>query len=64
MPVVGVELLFSQGYFRQVIDRDGNQQAMFPYNDPGQLPIIPLRRSDGELLRLEIRFPGYSSWQR
>ena len=38
MPVVGVGLLYQQGYFRQVIDEDGEQQALFPYNDPGQLP--------------------------
>jgi len=43
VPVVGVGLLYQQGYFRQVIDKDGAQQALFPYNDPGQLPITPLR---------------------
>jgi len=48
VPVVGVGLLYQQGYFRQVIDRDGAQQAMYPYNDPGQLPIRPLRGPDGE----------------
>jgi glycogen phosphorylase len=64
VPVVGVGLLFQQGYFRQVIDRDGAQQALFPYNDPGQLPITPLRQPDGEWLRLEIALPGYSVWLR
>ena len=64
VPVIGVGLLYQQGYFRQVIDKDGAQQALFPYNDPGQLPITPLRRADGEWLRLEIRFPGYSVWVR
>ena len=64
VPVVGVGLLYQQGYFRQVIDKDGAQQALFPYNDPGQLPITPLRRSNGEWLRLEIALPGYSVWLR
>lgn len=64
VPVVGVGLLYQQGHFRQVIDRDGAQQALFPYNDPGQLPITPLRRPDGEWLRLEIALPGYSVWLR
>ena len=59
VPVVAVGLLYQQGYFRQVIDRDGAQQALFPYNDPGQLPITPLRESDGEWLRLELMLPGY-----
>jgi starch phosphorylase len=62
--VVGVGLLYQQGYFRQVIDKDGAQQALFPYNDPGQLPITPVRQADGEWLRLEIALPGYSVWLR
>lgn len=64
VPVVGVGLLYQQGYFRQVIDKDGAQQTLFPYNDPGQLPITPLRQVDGEWLRLEIALPGYSVWLR
>ena len=55
VPVVGVGLLYQQGYFRQVIDKDGAQQALFPYNDPGQLPITPLRQPNGEWLRLGDR---------
>src|ERR1700719_1728161 len=64
VPVIGVGLLYQQGYFRQVIDKDGVQQALFPYNDPGQLPITPLRQANGEWLRLEIALPGYSVWLR
>ena len=64
VPVVGVGLLYQQGYFRQVIDKDGAQQALYPYNDPGQLPITPLRQPNGEWLRLEIALPGYSVWLR
>ena len=64
VPVVGVGLLYQQGYFRQVINRDGVQQALFPYNDPGQLPVTPLRQDNGEWLRLEIALPGYSVWLR
>jgi starch phosphorylase len=64
VPVVGVGLLYQQGYFRQVIDKNGEQQALYPYNDPGQLPITPLRQTNGEWLRLEIALPGYSVWLR
>jgi len=64
VPVVGVGLLYQQGYFRQVIDKDGAQQALYPYNDPGQLPITPVRHPNGEWLRLEIALPGYSVWLR
>jgi starch phosphorylase len=64
VPVIGVGLLYQQGYFRQLIDQDGAQQALYPYNDPGQLPITPLRTESGEWLRLEIALPGYSVWLR
>ena len=64
VPVVGVGLLYQQGYFRQEIDKDGAQQALYPYNDPGQLPITPLRHPNGEWLRLEISLPGHSVWLR
>jgi len=64
VPVVGVGLLYQQGYFRQLIDKNGSQQALFPYNDPGQLPITPLRQPNGEWLRLRIALPGYPVWLR
>ena len=64
VPVVGVGLLYQQGYFRQVLDKDGAQQALYPYNDPGQLPITPLRQADGEWLRLQLDLPGHPIWLR
>jgi starch phosphorylase len=64
VPVVGVGLLYQQGYFRQLIGRDGEQQALFPYNDPGQLPVTPLRQADGEWLRIALEFPGGPLWVR
>lgn len=64
VPVSAIGLLYQKGYFRQTIDKDGNQQALYPYNDPGQLPITPLRKANGEWLRIEITLPGYSLWLR
>ena len=64
VPVIGIGLLYSQGYFRQVIDANGGQQAMYPYNDPGQLPIVPLRGPNGDWLRLQLNLPGHSMWLR
>ena len=55
VPVVGVGLLYQQGYFRQVIDKDGAQQALFPYNDPGQLPITPLRQRERRVVAVGDR---------
>ncbi len=64
VPVVGIGLLYQHGYFRQVLDRDGAQQALYPYNDTVQMPITAVRDHTGERLRLEIALPGYSVWIR
>jgi starch phosphorylase len=64
VPVIGVGLLYQQGYFRQAIDSNGAQKALFPYNDPGQLPITPLRDPDGEWLRIMIPLSGRRLWLR
>ncbi|MGC2331865.1 MAG: alpha-glucan family phosphorylase, partial [Candidatus Acidiferrales bacterium] len=64
VPVVGVSLLYQQGYFRQEIDAQGQQQALYPFNDPGQLPIQPVREPNGEWLRLSIDFPAGKLWIR
>src|SRR5215469_15285447 len=64
VPVTGIGLLYQQGYFRQEIDARGQQQALYPFNDPGQLPIKPLRQSNGEWMRFAIEFPGSPLWIR
>lgn len=64
VPVVGVGLLYQRGYFRQVIDTDGSQRAVYPYNDPSQLPILPLRDNTGEWLRVRVQLPGFAVWLR
>jgi starch phosphorylase len=64
VPVVGIGLLYQEGYFRQAIAEDGSQLALYPINDPGQLQITPARDADGEWVRIEVRFPAYSVWVR
>ncbi len=64
VPVVGIGLLYQVGYFRQRIDADGRQHALYPFNDPGQLPIRSVRKPNGEWLRIELRLPGFRLWIR
>jgi starch phosphorylase len=64
VPVTGISLLYQQGYFRQEIDAQGRQQALYPFNDPGQLPIRPVREPNGEWLRLVLPLPGFKLWIR
>lgn len=60
VPVVGVGLLYQQGYFRQTLDVDGRQSEAFPYNDPMMLPITPAQDRDGGWLRVRLALPGRS----
>jgi hypothetical protein len=58
-PIIAVGLLFQRDYFRQKIDSTGAQVALYPFNDPGQLPIHPVRNKAGDWLRLNVSQAGY-----
>jgi starch phosphorylase len=58
VPMVGVGLLYQQGYFRQILNYDGSQVEAFPYNDPTSLPIVPAQKEDGSWLRTKVMLPG------
>ncbi|MGO9437929.1 MAG: alpha-glucan family phosphorylase [Terracidiphilus sp.] len=64
LPVTGIGLLYQRGYFRQHINAEGMQEALYPFNEPGQLPVRPVRQPDGELLRLAVNLPGFRMWLR
>jgi starch phosphorylase len=64
VPVVGVGLLYGQGYFRQDFDSEGHQRALYPVNVHEMLPIRPLRQPNGDWLRLQIQLPGAKIWLR
>lgn len=58
VPVIGIGLLYQEGYFRQMIDAAGWQIEMFPYNDPSSMPIEPARTADGGWLHIPVELPG------
>ncbi|HUY20621.1 MAG TPA: alpha-glucan family phosphorylase [Candidatus Binataceae bacterium] len=58
VPLIGIGLLYQQGYFRQMLDAEGNQRELYPYNEPGMMPVTPLPDGHGGWLRIEIRMPG------
>ncbi|HVA39405.1 MAG TPA: alpha-glucan family phosphorylase, partial [Candidatus Binataceae bacterium] len=67
VPLIGVGLLYQQGYFRQTLDRAGEQMAFYPYNAPTMLPVRPLRDENGDWERIELHLPGRTlnlrAWQ-
>lgn len=64
IPAFGVGLLYQEGYFRQIIDELGHQVEVYPNNNPWELPILPVRTDDGQLLRLRYHFNGLDLWVR
>ena len=64
LPFVAIGLLYRQGYFRQTIDRDGNQTAHYSDNDFDDMPIEPLRAVDGRDMLVGVDFPGRTVWAK
>ena len=58
IPLVGVGLLYQQGYFRQYLNSAGWQQEAYEDNDFYKLPITLLRGGDGKPVKIEIPMPG------
>jgi starch phosphorylase len=57
LPLVGVGLLYSRGYFRQSLGHDGWQQERYPQYDFYKMPIQLVRGEDGQPKRIEVELP-------
>lgn len=57
VPLVGVGLLYQQGYFRQYLNEGGWQQEAYEDNDFYSLPLTPVLREGGAPLTVEISYP-------
>ena len=58
LPLVGVGIVYQQGYFRQYLNQDGWQQERYPINDFYNLPIVQVREKDGSPVVINVDFPG------
>jgi glycogen phosphorylase len=58
VPMVGVGLLYRQGYFRQQLNADGWQQENYPSLDPHGMPLSLLEGDDGSPLKIEVDLAG------
>ncbi len=64
VPLVGIGLLYQEGYFRQMVDSNGWQIEAYPYNDPTSMPIRPVTDAGGGWLRVSLELPGRTLWLR
>ncbi|MEJ1968722.1 MAG: alpha-glucan family phosphorylase [Rhizomicrobium sp.] len=58
VPIIGIGLLYQEGYFRQLVDAAGMQQEFYPYNEPAAMPIEPVILPEGGWLRIGLELPG------
>jgi len=58
VPLVGVGLLYQQGYFQQYLNETGWQQESYEENDFHNLPLVLERAADGSPLTVPVAFPG------
>ncbi len=58
LPLVGVGLLYRNGYFQQYLNADGWQQEFYPSLDFANLPLKPVDGGHGEQLIVEVDLPG------
>ncbi len=56
-PLVGIGLLYQQGYFRQALNPDGWQQERYPINDFYTLPLAPVKDAEGHDLKVAVQLP-------
>jgi starch phosphorylase len=64
LPLVGVGLLYQQGYFAQYLNADGWQQERYPINDFYNMPLHLERNPDGTELRIAVDYPGRKVYAR
>lgn len=58
IPLVAVGLLYKNGYFRQIIDKNGDQTPVYPENDFATLPIEQVKDQDGKPREIYLQMPG------
>ncbi|MFN8528934.1 MAG: alpha-glucan family phosphorylase [Anaerolineae bacterium] len=58
LPLLGVGLLYQEGYFRQYLNADGYQQELYPINDWANLPVTKVLDANGVPLKISVPMPG------
>jgi len=58
VPMIGIGLLYQEGYFRQMVDAHGRQIELYPANLPHTLPISAVRDNEGSRLIVPVELPG------
>ncbi len=58
VPLVGVGILYQEGYFQQYLNADGYQLESYPLNDYVNLPVKLQTDAAGQPLKISVPLPG------
>ena len=58
LPLVGVGLLYQQGYLRQQLNAEGWQLELFPRNDFHNMPVEQVSDENGKALTISVQLAG------
>ncbi len=58
LPLVGVGLLYRNGYFHQYVSADGWQQETYPELEPATQPVRRVRDANGEQIKVRVELAG------
>ncbi len=58
LPMVGIGLLYREGYFRQELNADGWQQERYPDLDPYSSPLTLLTNGSGQPVKVTVDLAG------
>jgi glycogen phosphorylase/synthase len=58
IPLVGIGLLYKNGFFKQVIDKTGTQLAEYPENDFSSMPVQIVQDDRGDAVQISLDLPG------
>lgn len=58
IPLVGMGLLYQEGYFAQYLNNDGWQMERYPANDFENMPMRRVLGRDGQQVKVSVKFKG------
>ncbi|MEW6352102.1 MAG: alpha-glucan family phosphorylase [Thermodesulfobacteriota bacterium] len=64
VPLVGVGIMYQEGYFRQRLSPDGWQQEQFPRTEFDALPLEKATDASGAPIRVAVDLAGETIWLR
>lgn len=62
LPLVGIGLLYQEGYFRQKLSHSGWQNEIYHYNDFYTMPLNIVKKEDNTPLKIAVEMPNGTVW--